>query len=152
MSWPNVKYFLVKCIKSTTRYWEVLIGIANACSLAAYWNTRIWLDCHLVSWVHLVVYTPLNLYLFTYLLVKETQCSLNIPFYILFSLLFATLLTSDYVIMYCYITGTVDLAIPLQLPTIMPSLLPSFHRLCGRIPWRQQHKSSKIQIEWISMV
>jgi len=61
---------------------------------------------------------------------KEMQFSLNIALYILFSLLFATFVTSDYVIMYCYITGTVDLAIPLQLCTIMSSLLPPFHRLC----------------------
>jgi hypothetical protein len=49
MSLPNVKCCLDKCIKLTTRYWEVLIGIANASSLPAYWNTRIWLDRQLVS-------------------------------------------------------------------------------------------------------
>jgi len=38
------------------------------------------------------------------------QCSLNIHLYILFSLLFAKFVTSDYVTTYCYITCTVDLA------------------------------------------
>jgi hypothetical protein len=86
MSWPNVKYFLVKCIKSTTRYWEVLIGIANASSLPAYWNTRMWLDCHLVSWVDLVIYTPWNLYLFTYLLGERN--AMQLEYASVYSLLF----------------------------------------------------------------
>ena len=41
--------------------------------------------------------------------VKETQFSLNIPSYLLFSLLDVTSVTSDYVIMYCYIICTVDI-------------------------------------------